>query len=113
MTEREKIEKEILMDIVLESSKWRLSEGDDRDCIRLEVEHRLGKYMGISPEVVDGRIQSVRERGLAKAAEEKAKKKYKNKNNCFFHNEFLQIRLRLEYNNILAVLMNNRASFAV
>lgn len=66
MTEREKIEKELLLDIVLESSKWRLSEGDDRDCIRLEVEQRLGKYMGISPEVVDGREQSVVERGLAK-----------------------------------------------
>lgn len=68
MTEREKIEKELLLDIVLESSKWRLSEGDDRDCIRLEVEQRLGKYMGINPEVVDGREQSVVERGLAKAA---------------------------------------------
>ena len=68
MTERERIEKELLLDIVLESSKWRLSEGDDRDCIRLEVEQRLGKYMGISPEIIDGREQSVVERGLAKAA---------------------------------------------
>lgn len=73
MTEREKIEKELLLDIVLESSKWRLSEGDDRDCIRLEVEQRLNKYMGITPAIVDGREQSVVERGLAK---QKAKQKH-------------------------------------
>lgn len=68
MTEREQIEKELLLDIIMESSKWRLSEGDDRDCIRIECEQRLAKYMGISPEVVGGREQSVVERGLAKAA---------------------------------------------
>ena len=66
MTEREKIEKELLLDIIMESSKWRLSEGDERDCIRIECEQRLAKYMGISPEVVGGREQSVVERGLAK-----------------------------------------------
>ena len=66
MTERERIEKELLLDIIMESSKWRLSEGDDRDCIRIECEQRLAKYMGITPEVADGREQSVVERGLAK-----------------------------------------------
>lgn len=73
MTEREQIEKELLLSIIMESSRWRLSEGDDRDCIRIECETRLAKYMGISPEVVDGREQSVVERGLAK---QKAKQKH-------------------------------------
>ena len=73
MTERERIEKELLLDIIMESSKWRLSEGDDRDCIRIECEQRLAKYMGISPEVVGDREQSVVERGIAK---QKAKQKH-------------------------------------
>lgn len=91
MTEREKIEKELLLSIIMESSRWRLSEGDDRDCIRIECETRLAKYMGISPEVVDGREQSVVERGLAKAAEKK-KKKYKNKTKEGRHRIFIQGR---------------------
>lgn len=39
---------------------WRLSEGDDRDPIRLEVEQRIAKLLGDVPEVVEGREQNVR-----------------------------------------------------
>ena len=41
---------------------WRLSEGDDRDPIRIEVEQRIAKLLGDDPEVVDGREQDIRER---------------------------------------------------
>lgn len=39
---------------------WRLSEGDDRDPIRLEVEQRIAKLLGDSPEIIEGREQNVR-----------------------------------------------------
>lgn len=37
-----------LLELVLEASKWKLSEGDERDTIRLEVEHRLRVLTGSS-----------------------------------------------------------------
>ena len=39
---------------------WRLSENDDRDPIRLEVEQRIAKLLGDVPEIIDGREQNVR-----------------------------------------------------
>jgi hypothetical protein len=39
---------------------WRLSENDDRDPIRLEVEQRIAKLLGEEPVVIDGREQNVR-----------------------------------------------------
>lgn len=35
----------LLMDIVLEASKWRVSEGDERDPLRMEVEDRLSRLL--------------------------------------------------------------------
>ena len=35
----------LLMDIVLEASKWRVSEGDERDPLRMEVEDRLSRRL--------------------------------------------------------------------
>lgn len=35
-----------LQQLVLDASTWRLSEGDDRDCIRLEVQDRLRRLAG-------------------------------------------------------------------
>lgn len=35
----------LLLDIVLEASKWRVSEGDDRDPLRMEVEDRLSRLL--------------------------------------------------------------------
>lgn len=48
MTEREKIERELILDILAESSKWRISEDDDdpnNDCIRLEVMDRARRLL--------------------------------------------------------------------
>lgn len=44
MTEEQKTELNYLLDIVLEASKWRMT--DDRDCIRMEVEHRINVLTG-------------------------------------------------------------------
>lgn len=64
-----------LTQLVLEASRWRVSEDQaEEDPLRLEITSRIYALQGIEPEVIDGRIQSVRERGLAKA-EAKAKKK--------------------------------------
>ena len=68
-----------LTQLVLEASRWRVSEDQaEEDPLRLEITQRINTLQGVEPEVVDGRIQSVRERGLAKA-EAKEKKKYKNR----------------------------------
>ena len=63
MTPRERIEKEILLDIVLESSR-RIAGEDTEDPIRTEVTERLRRLCGDSPAKESG---SVRERGLKKA----------------------------------------------
>ena len=53
MTEREKIEREIILDILAESSKWRITEDDqNEDCIRLEVMDRARRLL-LSVETVD------------------------------------------------------------
>ena len=54
---------------------WRLSENDDRDPIRLEVEQRIAKLLGDEPVVIDGREQNVRER--KSKSNKKAHDKYK------------------------------------
>lgn len=53
MTEREKIEREIILDILAESSKWRITEDDqDVDCIRMEVMDRARRLL-LGTETVD------------------------------------------------------------
>ena len=53
MTEREKIEREIILDILAESSKWRITEDDqDVDCIRMEVMDRARRIL-LGTETVD------------------------------------------------------------
>lgn len=36
----DEIHREVILDILIESTKWKLDESDERDAIRLEVEHR-------------------------------------------------------------------------
>lgn len=67
MNEQEQQELKYLVSLTLSASEWRLSEGDERDPLRLEVEQRIATLLGAEPVVVDGREQSVVERGLAKA----------------------------------------------
>ena len=53
MTEREKIEREIILDILAESSKWRITEDDQNDdCIRLEVMDRARRLL-LGTETID------------------------------------------------------------
>ena len=53
MIEREKIEREIILDILAESSKWRITEDDqNEDCIRLEVMDRARRLL-LGVETVD------------------------------------------------------------
>lgn len=50
-----------LTQLVLEASRWRVSEDQaDEDPLRLEITQRINILQGIKPEVIDGRIQSVR-----------------------------------------------------
>lgn len=60
MTEREKIEREIILDILAESSKWRISEEDQNDdCIRLEVMDRARRLLlGTKTVDANGYVQS-------------------------------------------------------
>lgn len=57
MTQKEELT--YLVDLLKESSKWRLSENDERDPIRIEVEQRLDKLLGRNVDTVNGREQSV------------------------------------------------------
>lgn len=57
MTQKEELT--YLVDLVKEASKWRLSENDERDPIRIEVEQRLDKLLGRNVDTVNGREQSV------------------------------------------------------
>ena len=61
---------------------WRLSEGDDRDPIRLEVEQRIAKLLGDDPEVVDGREQNIRER--------------KSESNKKYHDKYKENKVRVD-----------------
>ena len=60
--EREQVERELILDILIESTKWHV-DGDD-DAIRLEVCLRAKRLLGIQG--IPGEPQSVVERGLAK-----------------------------------------------
>lgn len=46
MTEEQRTELNYLLDIVLESSKWVRTPDDDRDPIRIEIEHRINSITG-------------------------------------------------------------------
>lgn len=58
MTEHEELT--YLVALVTEASKWKLSEDDDRDPIRMEVEQRIDTLLGNEEVVVDGMVQSTR-----------------------------------------------------
>lgn len=66
MTERERIEREVILDILLESSRWERS-GNDMDSIRAEVTDRARRLLGI--EIKPSDSMSVLERGAARAVE--------------------------------------------
>ena len=61
---------------------WRLSENDDRDPIRLEVEQRIAKLLGEEPVVIDGREQNVRER--------------KSNSNKKYHDKYKENKVRVD-----------------
>jgi hypothetical protein len=56
MTNQEELQ--YLLGIVLEASKWRISEGDDTDTIRLEVQDRIRRLSGQNTIDKDGLCQS-------------------------------------------------------
>lgn len=63
--ERKQVERELILDILIESTKWRVDEGDD--AIRLEVCLRAKQLFTGKEDLGDnGLIQSVVERGLAR-----------------------------------------------
>ena len=61
---------------------WRLTENDDRDPIRLEVEQRIAKLLGEEPVVIDGREQNVRER--------------KSESNKKYHDKYKENKVRVD-----------------
>ena len=61
---------------------WRLSENDDRDPIRLEVEQRISKLLGDEPVVIDGREQNIRER--------------KSESNKKYHDKYKENKVRVD-----------------
>lgn len=56
MTNQEELQ--YLLGIVLEASKWRISEGDDTDTIRLEVQDRIRRLSGQDTVDANGLCQS-------------------------------------------------------
>ena len=73
--EREKVERELILDILIESTKWHI-DNDVDDAIRLEVCLRAKKLFTGKEDLGDnGLIQSVVERGLAR---QQAKNKQSN-----------------------------------
>lgn len=56
MTNQEELQ--YLLGIVLEASKWRISEGDDTDTIRLEVQDRIRRLSGQNTTDENGYNQS-------------------------------------------------------
>lgn len=58
MTDHEELT--YLVALVTEASKWKLSEDDDRDPIRMEVEQRIDTLLGKKEVVVDGMVQSTK-----------------------------------------------------
>lgn len=61
--EREEVERELILDILIESTKWHI-DNDADDAIRLEVCLRAKRLLGI--EKIPAEPQSVIERGLAR-----------------------------------------------
>ena len=51
-------ERQYLCDLIMSASEWRLSEGDERDTIRLEIQDRLRRLNGVDTEDENGYIQS-------------------------------------------------------
>lgn len=68
-----------LSDLLLQASRWERSEGEVLSGLELEVQDRMRRLTGVETVDENGICQSVVERGLAKAAAEKKKKKYKNR----------------------------------
>jgi len=68
-----------LSDLLLQASRWERSEGEVLSGLELEVQDRMRRLTGVDTVDQNGLAQSVVERGLAKAAEKKKKKKYKNR----------------------------------
>lgn len=67
--EREKVERELILDILIESTKWHI-DNDVDDAIRLEVCLRAKQLFTGKEDLGDnGLIQSVVERGLARQQE--------------------------------------------
>ena len=56
MTKEEELR--YLVGLTRSAASWRLSEGDERSPMELEVASRLDALLGIEPEVIDGRIQA-------------------------------------------------------
>jgi len=56
MTNQEELQ--YLLGIVLEASKWRISEGDDTDTIRLEIQDRIRRLSGQDTVDENGLCQS-------------------------------------------------------
>lgn len=56
MTNQEELQ--YLLGIVLEASKWRISEGDDTDTIRLEIQDRIRRLSGLNTVDENGLHQS-------------------------------------------------------
>lgn len=71
MTERERIEREVILDILLESSRWERSDSD-MDSIRAEVTDRARRLLGI--DIKPAEAMSVIERGLARESRETPEK---------------------------------------
>lgn len=51
-------ERQYLCDLIMSASEWRLSEGDERDTLRLEIQDRLRRLNGVETEDENGLIQS-------------------------------------------------------
>lgn len=51
-------ERQYLCELIMSASEWRLSEGDERDTLRLEIQDRLRRLNGVDTEDENGYIQS-------------------------------------------------------
>lgn len=51
-------ERQYLCELIMSASEWRLSEGDERDTLRLEIQDRLRRLNGVDTEDENGYVQS-------------------------------------------------------
>lgn len=51
-------ERQYLCELIMSASEWRLSEGDERDTLRLEIQDRLRRLNGVETEDENGYVQS-------------------------------------------------------